>query len=45
VHVGIDVSINVPAFPGAPTARAGQIAAAYWDLQNKREVGEFIFRV
>ncbi|MBZ4521867.1 SDR family NAD(P)-dependent oxidoreductase [Mycobacterium avium] len=43
VHIGIDVSINVPAFPGAPTAPAEQIAAAYWDLHTQRAHGEFIY--
>lgn len=38
------MSINVLAFPGAPSAPAEQIAAAYWGLHNKQEDGEFIFR-
>ena len=31
-HVAIDVSVNTPAFPGAPTAPAEQIARVYWEL-------------
>ncbi|PQP14508.1 SDR family NAD(P)-dependent oxidoreductase [Rhodococcus opacus] len=44
-HVGIDVSIDKSVIPGFPTAPAADIAAAYWDLHNKREDGEFIFSV
>jgi NADP-dependent 3-hydroxy acid dehydrogenase YdfG len=42
-HVGINVSIDVSVIPGFPTAPAADIAAAYWELHNKREPGEFIF--
>lgn len=42
-HVAIDVSIDTPAFPGAPTAPAGQIAAVYWDLHTGRDDAERIF--
>lgn len=42
-HVGIDVSIDKSIIPGFPTAPASDIAAAYWDLHNKRQKGEFIF--
>jgi NADP-dependent 3-hydroxy acid dehydrogenase YdfG len=45
VHVGIDVSIDVSVIPGFPTAPAADIAAAYWELHNKRRDGEFIFSV
>lgn len=44
-HMAIDASINVPAIPGFPTAPAEDIAAAYWDLHNKREDAEHIFTV
>jgi NAD(P)-dependent dehydrogenase (short-subunit alcohol dehydrogenase family) len=44
-HVGIDVSINVPAIPGFPTAPAEDIAAAYWNLHATRSTGEFVFRL
>ncbi|WP_415854284.1 SDR family NAD(P)-dependent oxidoreductase, partial [Sinomonas sp. G460-2] len=44
-HVGIDVSIDVSVIPGFPTAPASKIAAAYWELHNKREEGEFVFSV
>ncbi|UOT03241.1 SDR family oxidoreductase [Rhodococcus opacus] len=43
VHVGIDVSIDKSVIPGFPTAPAADIAAAYWELHNEREDGEFIF--
>ncbi len=45
VHVGINVSIDVSVVPGFPTAPAADIAAAYWELHNTRQAGEFIFSV
>lgn len=42
-HVGIDVSIDVSVIPDFPTAPASEIAAAYWELHNKRDTAEFIF--
>jgi NAD(P)-dependent dehydrogenase (short-subunit alcohol dehydrogenase family) len=42
-HMAIDVSINVPALPGFPTAPAEDIAAAYWGLHTKRDEAEHIF--
>jgi NADP-dependent 3-hydroxy acid dehydrogenase YdfG len=45
VHIGINVSIDVSVIPGFPTAPAADIAAAYWELHNKRQDGEFIFSV
>jgi len=42
-HVGIDVSIDVAAIPGFPTAPASEIAAAYWDLYDTRDSAEFVF--
>jgi NAD(P)-dependent dehydrogenase (short-subunit alcohol dehydrogenase family) len=42
-HVGIDVSVNTPAFPGAPTAPAEQIATVYWDLHTNRDNEERVY--
>lgn len=42
-HVAIDVSVDTPAFPGAPTAPAEQIARAYWDLHTQRDDAERVF--
>ena len=42
-HVAIDVSVNTPAFPGAPTAPAEQIAHAYWELHTERDDAERVF--
>ncbi|MGH3143722.1 MAG: SDR family NAD(P)-dependent oxidoreductase [Gaiellales bacterium] len=42
-HIAIDVSIDVPALPGFPTAPAEDIAAVYWELHSKREQPEHIF--
>ncbi|MGH9258345.1 MAG: SDR family NAD(P)-dependent oxidoreductase [Acidimicrobiales bacterium] len=42
-HMAIDVSIDVPAIPGFPTAPADDIAAVYWELHTKRHEGEHIF--
>ncbi|QYN34030.1 SDR family NAD(P)-dependent oxidoreductase [Pseudonocardia sp. DSM 110487] len=42
-HVAIDVSVDTPAFPGAPTAPAEEIARVYWDLHTNREDPETIF--
>jgi hypothetical protein len=43
-HVAIDVSVNTPAFPGAPTAPAEQIASVYWELHAaNRDDAERIF--
>jgi hypothetical protein len=42
-HVAIDVSVNTPAFPGAPTAPAEEIARVYWELHTQREDAERIF--
>src|SRR5918997_68541 len=42
-HVAIDVSVNTPAFPGAPTATAEQIATAYWELHTQRAEAERVF--
>jgi hypothetical protein len=43
-HVAIDVSVNTPAFPGAPTAPAEQIATVYWELHAaNRDDAERIF--
>jgi NAD(P)-dependent dehydrogenase (short-subunit alcohol dehydrogenase family) len=44
-HMAIDVSINIPALPGFPTAPAEDIAAAYWDLHAQRQEAEHIFRI
>ena len=44
-HVAIDVSIDVPALPGFPTAPAEDIAAKYWELHNNRDVAEYVFRL
>ena len=49
-HVGIDVIIggsdnSESVIPGFPVAPAEDIAAAYWDLHVKRNVGEYIFAV
>jgi NAD(P)-dependent dehydrogenase (short-subunit alcohol dehydrogenase family) len=43
-HVAIDVSVDTPAFPGAPTAPAAQIATIYWDLHTTgRDKAEHVF--
>lgn len=42
-HMAINVSINVAAIPGFPTAPAEDIAAVYWDLHTKRAEAEHIF--
>jgi NADP-dependent 3-hydroxy acid dehydrogenase YdfG len=42
-HMAIDVSIDVPAIPGFPTAPAADIAAAYWELHTKRAEAEHVF--
>jgi NAD(P)-dependent dehydrogenase (short-subunit alcohol dehydrogenase family) len=43
-HVAIDVSVNTPAFPGAPTAPAEEIARVYWELHAaNRDDAERIF--
>jgi len=44
-HMAIDVSINVPAIPGFPTAPAEDIAAGYWELHSRREDAEHVFTV
>lgn len=33
-HVAIDVSVNTPAFPGAPLTPAEEIPTVYWDLHT-----------
>lgn len=47
-HIGIDVVIggsdnNESVLPGFPTAPAGDIAAAYWELHTTRQDTEYIF--
>jgi len=42
-HIAIDVSVDTPAFPGAPTAPAKQIARVYWDLHTQRDDAERVF--
>lgn len=43
-HVGINVSIGVPAVPGFPTAQPEQISPVYWDLHTtKRDQAELVF--
>jgi quinol monooxygenase YgiN len=42
-HVAIDVSVDTPAFPGAPTAPAEQIATVYWELHTQRTEAERVF--
>jgi NAD(P)-dependent dehydrogenase (short-subunit alcohol dehydrogenase family) len=42
-HIAIDVSVDTPAFPSAPTAPAEQIARAYWDLHTQRDDAERVF--
>jgi len=44
-HIAIDVSIDKSLIPGFPTAPASEIAAAYWELHQKRQVGEFVFTI
>lgn len=43
-HIAIDVSVNTPAFPGAPTAPAEEIATAYWNLHTTdRDKAEHVY--
>src|SRR5205814_657027 len=42
-HMAINVSIDVAAIPGFPTAPAADIAAAYWELHTKRADAEHVF--
>lgn len=42
-HVAINVAIDVSTIPGFPVAPASEIAEAYWQLTESRDVPEVVF--